>query len=76
MILRVYNGADWKSTLMEVVPKRKGAIALPRDDDEDDDAETVPSTTIISEAESASALITAEVEGDTKSETLVNDTEE
>lgn len=28
MILRVYNGADWKSTLLEVVPKRKGAVAL------------------------------------------------
>lgn len=29
MLLRVYNGADWKTTLMDVVPQRKGAIALP-----------------------------------------------
>lgn len=29
MLLRVYNGADWKTTLMDVVPLRKGALALP-----------------------------------------------
>lgn len=29
MLLHVYNGSDWKSTLLEVVPQRKGAIALP-----------------------------------------------
>lgn len=28
MILRVYNGSDWKTTLMEVMPQRKGAILL------------------------------------------------
>lgn len=29
MLLHRYNGSDWKSTLLEVVPQRKGAFPLP-----------------------------------------------
>lgn len=31
----MYNGSDWKSTIMDVVPLRKGAKALPTSDSED-----------------------------------------
>lgn len=60
MILRVYNGADWKSTLLEVVPKRKGAVAL---------SGVSKTTTIPNNSEQTPAAVAEEVVAvDSKSE--------